>query len=96
MTVSLSSVVDVQGRQVKKITVREYQEWLYAYWANVRIARVRHQQYLRLGQAFLNKFYPTVIMPSLFYERDTTACARVIWQEFIDPDSHIKEEEESQ
>lgn len=45
--------------------------------------------YLRFGQAFLNKFFPTVQDCDLFYEPCRWACIGMIWAKYI----HIDEVE---
>ncbi len=41
---------------------------------------------LRFGQAFLNKFFPTMQDYELFYEPCRWACIGMIWAKYIDID----------
>jgi hypothetical protein len=38
---------------------------------------------LRLGQAFLNYFYPGVSMPRLYYEENVNIAEKIIYESFL-------------
>lgn len=39
---------------------------------------------LRLGQAFLNEFYPRDIFPNLFYAQDQNLAMNIIEENYVD------------
>lgn len=43
--------------------------------------------HLRLGQAFLNRFFPTVIDSKLFYETDKNKAWKMIIEQYVDWES---------
>ncbi|QRE00164.1 hypothetical protein [Burkholderia phage BCSR5] len=62
---------------VKKITHKEYADW------KVRFYQSGANKDLRLGQAFLNKFYPHLACPELFYETDAGKAERAIFEQYV-------------
>jgi hypothetical protein len=65
---------------MEKISPAQLQEF------SLEFFRERHStyRYLRFGQAFMNKFYPQVACPEVFYEEDTKKAVGEIIDRFID------------
>lgn len=60
-----------------KISSEEYLVFMKDFYAN-------KYPNLRFGQAFLNKYYPEMKYPDLFYMQDSELAKTIIWQNFIE------------
>jgi hypothetical protein len=61
----------------KKLLSEEFTKFKLAYFAD-------KNPVLRLGQAFLNKYFPDVVDSNLFYEEDAAKAEKIIWEHYID------------
>lgn len=54
---------------------------VFVEWKKEFYSKEQHQ---RLGQAFLNKFYPGVVFSKLFYEEKAELAEKIIYQIFLE------------
>jgi len=73
-------IVGRDGTVLEKVELKKYLDWKLAFYGNAH----NRCKYLRLGQAFLNDFYPGVIMSRLFYEDDPQKAETIVYQVFLD------------
>lgn len=64
--------------EIVKISVPEYNKFKIAYYNE------RAFPHERFGQAFLNKFYPDLVRPTLFYETNDRIAAQYICTHFVE------------
>lgn len=64
----------------KKITSKQLMDFTTEYYINRRTI----YKELRFGQAFLNKFYPEIACPEIFYEEDSKKAVSLIIDRFVD------------
>ena len=60
--------------QIKKQTYVEIATFIRKWYAGDRT--------LRLGQAFLNKYYPSIVDHSLFYEENPAYATEIIYNDY--------------
>lgn len=61
----------------KKVALYDFAEFMYSFNASPE------RKQLRLGQAFLNKFYPEVIDTELFYMTDDITATEIILKKYV-------------
>lgn len=66
--------------EVVKITPTQLENFICKFTAN-RNSTYKH---LRLGQAFMNEFYPNVACPEIFYEENEEKAVGLIIDNFVD------------
>jgi len=64
-------------RECNKITIETFAAFTVCYWTT---DRYKNQ---RFGQAFLNRYFPHVRDPNLFYETDSQAATRMIFKKYV-------------
>lgn len=65
---------------IKKISYTELRDFSAVYY------RTDACKNMRYGQAFLNKFYPAVVDPNLFYQENDVAAVNMIFEKYVDFD----------
>lgn len=59
------------------MTIKELQSFIISYKTTDEF------KHLRLGQAFINKFFPSVIDPDIFYCQDDKEAIQKIYNKYI-------------
>lgn len=67
---------------MKKTPWNRFEHFSVRYW--VENDRIGNPGHLRLGQAFMNEFYPEIADPEVYYETDNNAAWLLIVERYVE------------